>query len=158
MRKGTLLKSALVALGVLALAPTANAGSGVRVGTLTCHVASGWGHVVSSRRNMNCEYQPNGRNAEAYTGQIIRYGLDVGHTSGGTLIWAVVAPTSNTGRTALEGNYGGVSADATLVVGAGAHVLVGGLDRSITLQPLSVEGNTGVALAAGVGQMRLRAA
>ncbi|HWA00658.1 MAG TPA: DUF992 domain-containing protein, partial [Caulobacterales bacterium] len=75
----------------------------------------------------------------------------------GTLVWAVVAPSSNVGRTALEGSYGGVSADATVGVGGAAHILVGGLDRSITLQPLSVEGNTGVALAAGVGVLHLKA-
>ena len=158
MRKGTLLKTMLLAASVIALAPAANADSGVRIGTLTCNVESGWGHIVASSREMDCVYQPNGRHAEAYKGRIERYGLDIGHTNGGTLVWAVIAPTSNTGDTALEGNYGGLSADATVGVGGGVHLLVGGLDRSITLQPLSVEGNTGVALAAGVGAMRLRAA
>lgn len=159
MRKGTFLTAALLAVSMLALAPSTNAGtSGVRVGTLTCSVASGWGHVVTSSRNMNCSYRRSHHGTEHYVGQINRYGVDVGHTRGGTLVWAVIAPTSNVGRTALEGNYGGLSADATIGVGAGAHLLVGGLDRSITLQPLSVEGNTGLALAAGVGTMRLRAA
>lgn len=157
MRTKTFMQAALVAASMFALAPMAHAGGGVRVGTLTCDVSSGWGHIVSSNREMNCVYQPNGAHAETYHGRIMRYGLDVGHTNGGTLIWGVVAPTSNPGRTALEGNYGGVSADATVGVGAGAHLLVGGLDRSITLQPLSVEGNSGIALAAGVGQMTLRA-
>lgn len=69
-----------------------------------------------------------------------------------------MAPTSNVGRTALEGNYGGLAANATVGIGVGANVLVGGLDRSIALQPLSVEGNSGLALAAGVGVMRLRSA
>src|SRR5262249_60345444 len=124
----------------------------VRVGTLSCNVAPGWGHVVTSNRNMNCMYRPYHRGAERYVGTLSRYGVDLGHTRGGTLIWAVIAPTSNVGRTALEGNYGGVSADATLGVGAGAHVLIGGFDRSITLQPFSVEGNTGVALSAWAGR------
>lgn len=159
MRKGTFLTAALLAVSMLALAPSANAGtSGVRVGTLTCNVASGWGHVVASNRQMRCTYRRAHHDAEHYVGDIRRYGVDVGHTRGGTLIWAVIAPTSNVGRTALEGHYGGISADATVGVGAGAHLLVGGLDRSITLQPLSVEGNTGLALAAGVGTMTLRAA
>ncbi|MES1158531.1 MAG: DUF992 domain-containing protein [Terricaulis silvestris] len=159
MRKGTFLKTALLAASVLAMASSANAaGAGVRVGTLTCHVAPAWGHVVASNRNMECSYQRRNHNVEYYTGDIRRYGVDLGHTRGGTLVWAVVAPSSNVGRTALEGSYGGLSANAAIGVGAGAHVLVGGLDRSITLQPLSVEGNTGVALAAGVGVMRLKAA
>ena len=135
MRKGTLLKTALLAASVMALAPNANAASGVRIGTLTCTIESAWGHVVASSRNMDCSYQPRHRNAEHYTGVIERYGVDIGHTRGGTLVWAVVAPSSNVGRTALEGNYGGVSANATLGVGAGAHLLVGGLDRSIICSP-----------------------
>jgi len=158
MRRTTMLKSALLAASVLALSPAANAAEGVRVGTLTCNVESGWGHVVASRRDMDCAYQPRGRDAERYVGTIQRYGLDVGHTRGGTLVWAVIAPSSNVGRTALEGNYAGLSANATVGVGGAVHALVGGLDRSITLQPLSVEGNTGLSLAAGVGQMRLKAA
>ncbi len=157
MLKG-FLAAALMATSMFALAPqTQAAQSGVRVGTLTCHVKGGWGHLVASNRQMNCLYEPYHRRAERYTGTLSRYGVDVGRTNNGTLIWAVVAPTSNVGRTALEGNYGGVSANATVGIGVGANVLVGGLDRSIALQPLSVEGNSGLALAAGVGVMRLRA-
>jgi len=150
---------AVAATGLFALAPqTQAAQSGVRVGTLTCHVQGAWGHLVASNREMNCMYEPYHRTAERYVGSIQRYGVDVGHVNNATLVWAVVAPTSNVGRTALEGNYGGLSANATVGIGLGANVLVGGLDRSIALQPLSVEGNSGLALAAGVGVMRLRAA
>ena len=158
MRK-TILAAALMATSMFAFAPQTNAAqSGVRVGTLTCHVKGGWGHLVASNRRMNCLYEPYHRTAERYTGTLSRYGVDVGRTNNGTLIWAVVAPTSNVGRTALEGNYGGLAANATVGIGVGANVLVGGLDRSIALQPLSVEGNSGLALAAGVGVMRLRSA
>ena len=153
MRKA-FLAAALLATSMFAFAPqTQAAQSGVRVGTLTCHVKGGWGHLVASvfadKLNHAC------LNDAAL---LSRYGVDVGRTNSGTLIWAVVAPTSNVGRTALEGNYGGLSANATVGIGAGANVLVGGLDRSIALQPLSVEGNSGLSLAAGVGVMRLRAA
>src|SRR5262249_51320069 len=147
--KAKILVAALLTAGML-IAPSAQAArGGVRVGTLSCNVAPGWGHVVASNRNMNCLYRPYHRGAERYVGTLSRYGVDLGHVRGGTLVWAVVAPTSNLGRTALEGNYGGVSAGATLGVGGNANVLVGGLDRSIALQPLSVEGNSGLALAAG---------
>ena len=158
MRK-TLLAAALMATSMFAIAPqTQAAPGGVRVGTLTCHVKGAWGHLVASNRRMNCLYEPYHRTAERYVGTIQRYGVDIGRVNNATLIWAVVAPTSNVGRTALEGNYGGVSANATVGIGVGANALVGGLDRSIALQPLSVEGNSGLALAAGVGVMRLRAA
>ena len=159
MRKGTLLKTTIAALALLAAAPAAQAAQGgVRVGTLACTVDSGWGRVVASSRDMNCTFHPLHRGAERYRGTLTRYGVDVGYTSRGELVWAVVAPTSNVRRTALEGDYAGASANATVGVGAGANVLVGGFDRSIALQPLSVEGNTGLALAAGVGVIRLRAA
>jgi hypothetical protein len=158
MRKAKLLGAALLSAGML-LAPSAQAaGGGVRVGTLSCNVAPGWGHVVASSRQMNCTYRPFRRGAEHYTGTLSRYGVDLGHTRGGTLVWAVVAPTSNVGRTALEGSYGGLTAGATVGVGGDANLLIGGFDRSITLQPLSVQGNSGLALQAGVGYMRLRAA
>ena len=158
MRKA-FLAAAVAATSLFALVPQAQAAqSGVRVGTLTCHVKGAWGHLVASNRRMNCMYEPYHRAAEHYTGTIQRYGVDIGRVNNATLVWAVVAPTSNIGRTALEGNYGGVAANATVGVGVGANVLVGGLDRSIALQPLSVEGNSGLALAAGVGVMRLRAA
>src|SRR5262245_20248263 len=128
MRRGTLLKSALLAAATFALASSANAASGVRIGTLTCSIESGWGHVVASRRDMDCVYQPRHRDRERYTGVVERYGVDLGHTRGGTLVWAVIAPTSNVGRTALEGTYGGVSANATVGVGGAANVLIGGFD------------------------------
>ena len=60
------------------------------------------------------------------------------------------------GRGALEGDYAGATASATVGVGLGANVLIGGLDKSIALQPLSVSGNTGLNIAAGVGVITLK--
>ena len=61
------------------------------------------------------------------------------------------------GDGALEGRYFGVTAQATPGVGIGANVLVGGFDRSIILQPLSLTGQLGANLAAGVAGLRLTA-
>ena len=58
-------------------------------------------------------------------------------------------------RGALAGAYAGATASATVGVGAGANVLVGGFNRSITLQPVSIEGNTGLNVAAGIGEITL---
>jgi len=156
MRIDHILKASLAAAALLAMAPAANADSGVRVGTLECHVQEGWGHVVASDRDMNCVFRPVDGRTQRYTGSLRRYGLDVGYTSDARLVWAVVAPASEVGDGVLAGDYGGASAQVTAGLGLGANVLVGGLDRSIALQPLSVEGNTGVALAAGVGVITLR--
>lgn len=159
MRKGTLLKSTLAAFAMLAATSAAQASpAGVRVGTLACSVESGWGKIIASSRDMNCTFHPINRGVEHYRGTVSRYGVDLGYTARGELIWAVVAPTSDVRPSALEGDYAGASAAATVGIGAGANVLIGGLDRSIALQPLSVEGNTGLAVAAGVGVIRLRSA
>jgi hypothetical protein len=158
MHKGT-LKAGLAALALMAFAPAANAAdNGVQVGTLECHVDGGWGAVIASSRDMTCEYHPIDGGTEFYKGELSRYGIDIGYTSDARLIWGVFAPTSDVATGSLEGDYGGVSAQATVGVGLGANVLVGGFDRSIALQPLSVEGNTGLAVAAGAGVITLRQA
>ena len=80
-----------------------------------------------------------------------------GHeTTATALAWAVFAPTSGLHHGALRGNYVGASGDASFGVGAGAKVLVGGSHRTISLQPLSVQGQVGVNLALGVAGLRLR--
>ena len=157
MRKQTLLKAGFIAAAMMALAPVSHAAdAGVHVGTLQCEVEDGWGHVIASSRDMNCVFRPVDGGAEHYKGELRRYGVDLGYTSNATLIWGVVAPSSNLNTGALSGDYGGASAQATAGLGLGANVLVGGLDRSIALQPLSLEGNTGLAIAAGVGVITLR--
>ena len=142
-----------LALG-LAAAPASAAG--VKVGVLTCHVSSGWGFVFGSSKDLHCNYRPNDRAGEHYIGTVKKFGVDLGYTEGGELIWGVIAPTSSLKPGALEGGYGGATASAAVGIGAGANVLVGGFDKSITLQPLSVEGMKGVNVAAGIGAIDLK--
>ena len=99
--------------------------------------------------------QPGPR--EVYTGSITKFGLDLGATAGGEMVWAVYAPT-NRRFGALAGHYGGASAEATVGAGLGANVLVGGSDRTVTLQPVSVQGQAGLNVAAGVAEIDLRPA
>ena len=130
-------------LGVAAgLSTGAQAQGGVRVGTLTCNVASGWGFVFGSSKALHCTFATAPGRAEFYAGTINKFGVDIGYTQGGVLIWAVFAPTANLGPGALNGNYVGATGSATVGVGAGANVLIGGSNSTISLQPLSVEGNT----------------
>ncbi len=147
--------AALAAAGLMT-AP-ANA-AGVKVGTLTCNVASGWGYVLGSQKDVNCVFQSRNGAVERYSGEITKIGVDIGYTRGGVLIWAVVAPAKELKPDALEGAYGGVTAGATAVVGGSANALVGGFDKSIALQPLSIEGNTGLNIAAGVAGLQLKQA
>jgi len=55
----------------------------------------------------------------------------------------------------LAGDYVSASGEATLIAGLGANVLVGGSNRTIALQPLSVSGQIGLNLAVGVSELRL---
>jgi hypothetical protein len=130
--------------------------AGIKVGVLTCNVDSGWGYILGSSKEVRCNYVPNKGFGEHYEGSISKVGVDVGYTKGGVLIWDVIAPSSDMKPGALEGGYGGVSASATVGVGAGANVLVGGLDKSVALQPISIEGNTGLNVAAGIGALSLK--
>jgi len=152
------LLAASVAAAALASVPAAQAAPhGVRVGTLTCNVASGWGFVFGSTRDLHCVFRGN-NHREHYAGSISKFGVDIGYTEGGVLIWGVFAPTSDMRRGALQGDYAGATASATVGVGLGANVLIGGLDKSIALQPLSIEGNRGLNVAAGIGSISLHAA
>ncbi|NOT40848.1 MAG: DUF992 domain-containing protein [Alphaproteobacteria bacterium] len=146
--------AAALLLGTAAV-PVQAEGAGVKVGMLSCKVEPGWSYVVGSTKALNCSYSPSKGKTERYTGQIQKVGLDLGYSSGATMVWAVIAPTSDVGKDALEGDYAGASASVAVGVGAGVNVLVGGFDKSISLQPVSVEGGTGVNLAAGVAAIRL---
>ena len=130
----------------------------VKAGQLTCNVDSGWGFVFGSSRGLKCTYssgKPGG--FEHYTGHISKFGVDIGYTQGGVIVWVVVAPTDTLAPGALAGHYGGVTAGATAGAGLGANVLIGGSNKSIALQPLSVEGNQGLNVAAGIAEITLRA-
>ena len=129
----------------------------VQVGTLACSISAGVGMVVASQRNVSCNFQPDGGPPEAYTGTMTRVGVDVGFTTGGAMVWGVFADT-NRYAGMLTGTYAGATAEATVAAGLGANVLVGGSNRSVALQPLSVQGQVGLNVAAGVGALELHLA
>ena len=159
MKTFRLMISAAIAVAGLAIATSANAApSGVRVGDLTCNVASGWGFVFGSSKDLHCTYRGSNGRREHYTGAISKFGVDVGYTEGGVLVWGVFAPTSDMRKGALSGDYVGATAQATAGYGAGANVLVGGFNKSFALQPLSVEGSKGLNVAAGIGSISLHEA
>ena len=148
---------AAVCLAAAALAPSVAADaqpSRIQVGTLNCSLSSSIGLVVTSARNVSCIFRSDNAPDEAYAGRMTSIGLSLGVTSGGVIVWAVFA---NTNRYAgmLAGRYVGASAEASLAVGLGANVLVGGSHGSVALQPLSVQGQIGFNVAAGVSELRL---
>ena len=145
-----------LAIGLIGIGTPAVAQGNVQVGTLTCNVAGGWGFVFGSSKSVRCTFARAGGRPEHYAGTINKFGVDIGYTQGGVLVWGVFAPSGGLAPGALSGNYVGATGSATVGVGAGANVLVGGSNRTISLQPVSVEGNTGLNVAAGIGSISLR--
>jgi hypothetical protein len=146
--------AAVVALAVPAMAQRER----TKVGTLTCDISGGIGLIITSHKDVTCMFTPSQPGPrEVYVGGINKFGLDLGATAGGEMVWSVYAPTTRRFG-ALAGNYGGASAEATVGAGLGANVLVGGSDRTVALQPLSVQGQAGLNVAAGVAELTLRPA
>ena len=130
----------------------------VKSGTLTCDISGGIGLIITSHKDVTCMFTPSQPGPrEVYVGGINKFGLDLGATAGGEMMWAVYAPTARRFG-ALAGSYTGATAEATVGAGLGANVLLGGSDRTIALQPLSVQGQTGLNVAAGVAELTLRPA
>ena len=125
-------------------------------GTLNCDVSGGIGFIVTSQRQINCLFTPSyPAPPEQYVGTITKVGLDIGFTGAGQLVWSVLQSTTRR-RGVLAGSYAGASAEATLGAGLGANVLVGGNDRSVALQPLSIQGQVGLNVAAGIAEIALQ--
>lgn len=166
MRKFSTGLFAVMALALISAGPSALAQEKApakqvtKIGYLSCHVASGWGFIFGSSRKLQCTYTPaeTGKKIELYSGSISKFGADIGYLQSAVMLWTVVAPgmkiTEHPGL--LAGHYGGATASATVGLGVGGNVLVGGMDGSIALQPLSIEGNTGLNVAAGVAMLDLK--
>jgi len=156
MQKPFRLFLCVTALAAGAVVLPAQAENELKVGVLSCHVDKGWGVVFGSSRDLRCIFDPVEGPSEHYYGSVSKFGVDIGYTAGGVMVWDVVAPSAGLRPGGLEGSYGGATASVTPGVGAGINVLVGGFERSFTLQPISFEGNKGLNIAAGIGSMRLR--
>ena len=132
-------------------------GGGLEAGVLTCELTDKTNFVVISDATYDCVFDTarDDLPAERYTAKINKLGVDLSIEQAETLKWAVLSATGTFDEGLITGNYVGASADAALGLGAGARVQVGGLDDSITLQPVSVSGRQGLGIAAGVEQMSL---
>jgi hypothetical protein len=154
---GNLVKLTAAAAISALMAASASAGEDrTQVGDLTCDVSGGLGLIIGSQKTLNCTFMPSVPGPiEYYTGTLTKLGIDVGASAGGVMIWLVFAPTERP-IGALSGTYGGVTADASVGAGVGANVLVGGSNRTVQLQPVSLEGQVGLNVAAGVAGIELK--
>ena len=146
--------AAVLALTVVAVAPAS--AQRMRAGLLTCDVSAGIGFIIGSQKSVSCVFAPEPAGPQqVYDGSISKFGLDIGVTSSGVMIWGVFTDTLG-GPGFLAGDYFGASGEVTVAAGLGANVLVGGSNRSVALQPLSVDSSIGLNLALGVAELRLR--
>jgi hypothetical protein len=126
-----------------------------RAGLLQCQGGQNIGFVVGSVTSLECVFQSEGRRPEPYIATVRRIGVDLGFTEQTRFSWAVNAPNSRLGRGELAGTYGGVGANASIGIGGGGNFLVGGRANSVALQPISVQGQTGLNVAAGIAGLEL---
>ena len=142
-------------LALIAPLASANATPPVRAGILQCQGGQNVGFVVGSVTSLECVFRSEGRRPEPYIATVRRIGLDIGVTEQTQLSWAVNAPNSRLGRGELAGTYGGVGANASIGVGGGGNFLVGGPANIYVLQPISLQGQTGLNVAAGIADIQL---
>jgi len=149
--------SSFAAAALFSLSAAANAQQGrVQAGVIECRGGPHVGLVLGSKNNLGCVFRSEGRPDDLYVATVTKIGLDLGITDQTAVSWVVFAPTLQLGPGDLSGNYAGVSASAAVGVGLGANALIGGSANSYALQPLSVQGQTGLNVAAGVQSLELR--
>lgn len=132
--------------------------SWAQAGMLSCNLNPSIGFVIFGHQSMECKFQPVSGAVQAYDGAMNTVGVDLGISGGGRFAWAVFGPASGIPSGALAGEYVGASGDIGLGVGVGANVLVGGSNRSVALQPVSLEGSMAINAVAGLSQLKLRPA
>jgi hypothetical protein len=140
----------------LVLATQSAAAPKVALGTLICKGNGGLSLILGSKERMRCLFKTV-LNSERhpYMATITKIGVDIGFKGESTLVWTVLGPTVDTPAGALEGTYGGVTAGIAVGIGGNANALIGGSTQSIMLQPLSLEGQTGLNISAGVAGLTL---
>ncbi len=155
MRRFTVL-AALTAAVLTASLVAADAQERVRVGVLECRGAASIGFVVGSVTHLGCVLRAEGMPEDRYVATIRKVGVDLGITQETALAWGVYAPVARLGPGDLSGTYAGAQGSASVGVGLGGNVLVGGSNNSIALQPLSVQGQVGLNVAAGLESLELQ--
>ncbi len=156
---GTFIKSAMIAgiASAMVAFSQARATENLAVGHLDCGIKGGVSFIFGSTKELRCVFRQHlSTEGELYEGQIKKYGLDIGVTNNARLTWVVLAPTElPVNQGALMGQYVGLAADASVGLGGGANVLIGGSNGTISLQPLSIQGQTGLNAAITVAEVQL---
>jgi len=152
------LSSRLCAVSLIAaLTPATVYAQSAKIGSLVCHISGGVGMILMENQALDCVYQDaSGAPPTHYIGRLTNVGVNIGISGPGQLVWGVVAATNSIAPGALAGDYVGAQGNVAVGAGAGGAVLVGGSNKTISLQPISVSAETGLNLSAGIGNLSLQ--
>jgi hypothetical protein len=156
MQRSITLAALTIAMLAASFAGAGAQQSRIQVGVLECRGGASVGFIVGSVTNLGCVLRAEGMPEDRYVATVRKVGLDLGITQESALAWGVFAPVARLGPGDLSGNYAGAQGSASIGVGLGGNVLVGGSANSIALQPLSVQGQVGLNIAAGLESLELR--
>lgn len=145
--------SAFIALSATSVASAQS----LKAGVLKCHLSGGVGMVLMENQSLDCVFKNQKSGAKThYIGRLTNVGANIGISGPGTMIWGVLAATDAIEPGALAGDYVGAQGSVAVGAGAGGAILVGGSNKSISLQPISVSAGTGLNLSAGIGNLNLQ--
>lgn len=149
----------LMPQGAIAAKKDTETTAGTKIGTLNCKTVphSGINLLIHSTTEVKCTFNSSaGDYKERYKGETgIGLGIDINIDRKENLSYAVFSADFEAGTYQLAGKYAGGGASATVGVGAGVQVLIGGNDRSISLQPVVISGSTGGGVAGGITYLYL---
>ncbi len=134
---------------------------GIKVGTLEITAIPSTRHnlIIKSSVDVDAVFTDSKGNKERYIGEMgTELGLDFSYKTAEVLEYAVISASTayKTGSYALEGKYFGTDASVSLGLGAEVKMLIGGFDKSFTLQPLAVGGVKGAGANLGMGYLKLK--
>jgi len=156
VRPAVFLAATLLALPAYT---NARAQGGIELGILSCRSVPGTQSnlILHSTVDLKCVFRGVG-GEEAYNGQTgVALGLDLNWRRSETLYFTVLGGTTDTriGSYGLTGNYVGGKASATADFGGGEAALFGGGSKNFSLQPVALEGTSGLGVAGGVSYLYL---
>jgi len=159
------MRNLLLGMGMALLLITvpAYAGSstaGTKIGILTCKTVpnSGVNLLIHSTVDITCRFEStDGSGVEHYVGETgVGFGIDLSYNINKQMVFTVFAADTVNGSHKLAGKYGGAGASVSAGVGGGVQLLVGGSNKSVSLQPV-IEGSTGIGASVGITYLFLQA-
>lgn len=152
---------ALFCAMVMSSSPLYAGGAGIKVGTLVIKAipSTRTNLIIKSSVEVTAVFTDANGKKEYYIGEMgQKLGVDLslkGAEELGYLVFSA-ATKYKTGSYAMEGKYFGTKASATVGGGVSAQMLLGGFDKSISLQPFSLGGTEGYGASLGLGYLYLQ--